>query len=1011
MSESSISPFSLDPKKFPREYTPFYISASENELDAMLQEVGKKDLKDLYAHIPEQVKMSQAPNLPAAMDHQALQQDLIQLASKNKPCLGFLGDGLAQYKVHPIVPFVSALRGLTTAYTPYQPERSQGTLHGLWIYSNMLSSLTGFEAINASMYDRSTALFEALNTCLKIKAQRNLVLVSQGIYPGDREVLLTQAAHTKLKIEFIPLNAKSGRTDLAKLENILKERAHEIAGLAFPQVNCLGQLEDVNALTDLAKSFKVLTVGIIDPALLADQGLRQPALWGEDGHGVDLIVGEGQHLAIGPNFGGPGLGIFGVRYNDQQKNHIRSTPGRYVGKTKDADGRVALCMVLSTREQHIRREKATSNICSNQSFIATLVGASILAKGEKGMQQSLQVGRESAVRALNMLERYEDFKLAFASTPFYNDICLDLGTKNASEVIKQARLMGLHIGVNVSERVAGARQLLLLSFSDIIGEEHFSLLEKFLSSHFSLRPGQQEKQSCSVPDSLLRKDSPRIPQYSLKQLEDFYLRMSALNVSPDDNVYPLGSCTMKYNPYINDWAANLPGMTDLHPQAPLEDCQGALEILYQTQEQFKAITGLPGVTTQPVAGAQGELVGLKLFQAYHQDQAQVRDLILIPRSAHGTNPASATVAGFETKNEKGVAYGIITLEATPNGQIDLEKLKQVLQEHGARVAGIMVTNPNTSGVFEVNFKLMAEMVHQAGGLVYMDGANMNAIAGWIDLNKLGVDAVHNNLHKTWSIPHGGGGPGDAIVAVSEKLLDFLPGVQIVKKDGQYLPVKAPKSIGSFHRHFGNFGHKVRCYTYIKALGGQGVRKMSGVAVLSAVYLFEKLKTIYPTLPEGSESAARMHEFIITLTKETFERIEKAGVQKVNAIARVGKLFLDFGLHAPTVAFPEQYGLMIEPTESFSKSELDRFVEVLQAIHHLIGEFPEVLQTVPHFTPVSKVDEVLANKDLTLTGLGQSDLNLIPEISEGPLPPKKLRDYPVTEISRLIVNAHGERRPS
>jgi glycine dehydrogenase len=393
---------------------------------------------------------------------------------------------------------------------------------------------------------------------------------------------------------------------------------------------------------------------------------------------------------------------------------------------------------------------------------------------------------------------------------------------------------------------------------------------------------------------------------------------------------------MKYNPYINDWAACLPGFTDVHPQAPVEDVQGSLHLLYEIQEWFKKITGLPGVTTQPVAGAQGELVGIKLFQAYHEDNGEnQRDIILIPASAHGTNFATAVMAGYPARTVNGIQSGIVLLEGSSDGSIDMADLREKVRIYGKRIAGIMVTNPNTCGVFETNFREIADLIHEVGGLVYMDGANMNAIAGWCDLGRMGVDAVHNNLHKTWTIPHGGGGPGDAIVAVSERLLPYLPGHQIVFQDGHYVPVKADKSIGSFHRHWGNVAHKVRAYSYLLRLGCEGVPRMTAVAVLSARYCFHRLKENYPSLPEEASDTPRMHEFILTLENEDFQRIEASGTPLAMAITRVGKLFLDFGFHAPTVAWPETFGLMIEPTESYTKAELDHFCDAVLAIRNLV----------------------------------------------------------------------------
>jgi glycine dehydrogenase len=405
-----------------------------------------------------------------------------------------------------------------------------------------------------------------------------------------------------------------------------------------------------------------------------------------------------------------------------------------------------------------------------------------------------------------------------------------------------------------------------------------------------------------------------------------------------------------------------------------------------------------------VAGAQGELVGLKMFQAYHRDRGEsdVRNVLIIPRSAHGTNPATATMAGYDSRIEDGKIFGIYTVEAHANGEMNLDQIREFLKTDGHRVAGVMVTNPNTAGIFETQFKEMSDMIHAVGGLVYMDGANMNAIAGIVDLGKLGVDAVHNNLHKTWTIPHGGGGPGDAIVAVSHRLLDFMPGIQVVKQNNRFETVKPSKSVGSFHRHYGNFAHKVRAYTYIKALGADGVRKMSQVAVLSARYLYAKLSDTYPTLPAGAVSSPRMHEFILTLSPETFKKIEAGGIPKTNSIARIGKLFLDFGFHAPTVAFPEQFGLMIEPTETYSKFELDQFVDVVKTILKLVNESPEVLKTVPHFTPIDRVDEVQANKNpIFAEKIGAQ----LPEIIPDRVDASKLRKSTPSDLCDLIVRTH------
>lgn len=999
--KTSHVPLNYHPETLKRELKPFYIGADEKDVQEMLGALGLKSLNDLYAHIQPDVFMHTLA-LPMHMSYEELIVHVNDVAAMNKKMLSFLGDGLPQYKVTEVVGPVCGIRGLTTAYTPYQPERSQGTLQTLWIYQSLLSQLTGFEAINASLYDRSTCLYEALNCSLRLVKDSTTVVIASTLYPGDIEVVETHAKETGLKILKAPVNAQTGKLDVEALKKILNTTPH-VAAVAFPQVNNLGNIESVDEITDLCSSQKVKSIAIVDPMLLGPKGLKAPVKFGTRAQGADMVVAEGQHLAIGPNFGGPGLGIFGIRYNEQDKVSIRATAGRYVGKSQDLKGRECKALILSTREQHIRREKATSNICSNQSFVASLAGASLLARGDEGMAATNEHSRELAVKAAEALSQYEGVDLRFRASAFFNEFTLKLPV-SAKEFILKASEAGIQVGVDVSGRYPeiSGENLILMSFTDIHSEKDLATLEDFFATQFG--KSRQPTPAPKIQSVLLRSEPAGIPKLPTKDIINYYERLGKQNLSPDDGIYPLGSCTMKYNPYINDYAASLPGFTDAHPEALSQDVQGSLFILHEIQEMFKAITGLPGVTTQPLAGAQGELVGIKMFQAYHRDRGEgdQRNVILIPRSAHGTNPATATMAGYETKVVDGKPMGIYTIEGLPGGQMNLDQIRDFLKTDGHRVAGIMVTNPNTAGIFESEFKEMARLIHDVGGLVYMDGANMNAIAGIIDLNKLGVDAVHNNLHKTWTIPHGGGGPGDAIVAVSSRLLDYMPGIQVVEKNGKYDTVKPSKSVGSFHRHYGNFAHKIRAYAYIKALGKDGVQRMSQVAVLAARYLYKELSGTYPTLPAAGKETPRMHEFILTLAPETFKKIEAAGTPKANAIARIGKLFLDFGFHAPTVAFPEQYGLMIEPTETYSKKELDQFAGIVKSILQLIETHPEVLKTVPHFTPIDRVDEVQANKTPTLS---EKIGTKLPEIITDRVDVETLRNSTPGDLFEMILTAH------
>ncbi|WP_309384862.1 aminomethyl-transferring glycine dehydrogenase subunit GcvPB [Cerasicoccus frondis] len=968
----------------PRESARHYIPAGDADTSAMLDKLGLSTLRDLYNHIPEAAFHAGELKLPEELGYTETMDKMQAFADKNNVRTNFIGDGLPDYSVDPIAPYVCTIRNLATAYTPYQPERSQGTLITHWIYQCAMTQLTGFEAINSSLYDRATALFEAICCSIRLGKKADTALVAGNLYPGDLEVLETLIAETDIKVEYIQPDAATGRLNPAAVQAKAESLGKSLAAVAFPQVNNLGLLEEVDALTDAVHAAGTLAIAVVDPILLAQGGLKPPSQYGETG--ADILVGEAQHLAIGPNFGGPGLGLFGVRHNEKAKNNVRATPGRFVGKAVDNAGRECCVMVMSTREQHIRKDKATSNICSNQAFISTIAGAAMIARGDAGLGSMIAKGRALAEKFVASC----GVQLAYPTAACFNEVTIVV--EDASKFLEAGREQGLWAGVDVSERIEGDRQLVKIAFTDRQTEDDVAKLAAIVG-------GTAGDALRAVPAEYLRVEAPGIPAFSQEELQAYYNKLGELNVSPDDACYPLGSCTMKYNPALNEWAAGLPGFTDTHPQAPFADVQGCLEVLYDVQEWFKAITGLPAVTTQPLAGAQGELVGLKLFQAYHRHNGEAhRDVIFIPRSAHGTNFATASMAGLATGKIDGKVRGIVLLEDGEDGRIDMEVFEKKLAEFGDRLCGVMITNPNTCGLFETDFKLIADKVHAAGGLVYMDGANMNAIAGWLDLNALGVDAVHNNLHKTWTIPHGGGGPGDAMVAVSERLIDFLPGYQIEKQGEEFVPVKPKHSIGSFHRHWGNFAHKIRAYTYLLRLGKDGVRRMSAMSVLAARYLLSRLGERYPTLPAGAPDAPRMHEFILTLSEDDFKAIEAAGVPRALAITRVGKLFLDFGFHAPTVAWPEQFGLMIEPTESYTKDELDRFADAVIRIKDVIEQFPDALNAAPRFTPVDRVDEVSANRQLTLS----APLTGLPEIHENRLSPRAIAEMPVDEIFERVT---------
>ena len=982
----------FDPLEFPRETPRHYICATEEELKEMLSEIGLGDLSQLFVHIDPNILFPHPLPLSEEKDYHEVAKKISEVSKLSNHKISFIGDQLPVWKTPSIVEFVSNLRNLSTSYTPYQPERSQGTLISHWIYQCAMSLLTGFEAINTSLYDRSFAIYEAITCAIRTSRKPSRILLASSLFPEEIDVLKTLAKETGMQFDFLELDPNTGRCDYNLLSSFTIEDVKQYSAFVFPQVNSLGVLEDVDLLTDFCLDNHIRSIACIDPFLLGDGGLKPPVEFGRSG--ADFIAGEAQHLAIPPNFGGPGLGIFGCRHNNEKKSDLRNTPGRYIGQAKDLKGRDCHVMVLSTREQHIRKEKATSNVCSNQAFLATLAGSSILSQGSKGLGMAVEIANRNQQKVIDAIELLDGIEPAFTENISPSELTIST-EKSSSTLLNNARSADIHLGIDVSDRIKNRQKsgtLLKLSFSNLHSEQNIDSLISFLQSEFSNASAKKTKNTFRIDRKYLRRQPVSLPAYSDEELREYYGKLAELNVSPDDGCYPLGSCTMKYNPLLNDWAAGLKGFAEIHPQAPKEDIQGPLKVLYEIQEWFKGITGLQGVTTQPVAGAQGELVGIKLFQAYHRSQGETnRKIILIPRSAHGTNFATAAMAGYPD--------GIVYLEANDQGKIDLQDFTEKLSKYGNQLCGVMITNPNTSGIFETDFKKIADDVHQVGGLVYMDGANMNAIAGIVNLAELGVDAVHNNLHKTWTIPHGGGGPGDAIVAVSEKLVDFLPGKQIIKMvDGTY-DFKTPlHSIGSFHRNWGNFGHKVRAYTYLLRLGREGIPRMSSVAVLSARYLFEKLKNRYHTLPANISDSPRMHEFILTLSDKDFINLENHGIPKNQAIPQIGKLFLDFGFHAPTVAFPEVFGLMIEPTESYTKKELDRFVEAVLSIKDIIEDAPFVLKSAPHFTPIDRVDEVSANRNLRLN----EPLNRLPPLPHNRISPAELMRLDVDEIKKRVI---------
>ncbi len=477
-------------------------------------------------------------------------------------------------------------------------------------------------------------------------------------------------------------------------------------------------------------------------------------------------------------------------------------------------------------------------------------------------------------------------------------------------------------------------------YRKLIFELHRHAMEK---NYFPGEEAPEGEATDLIPEHLRRTTPLNLPEVGENEVVRHFITLSTLNYHVDKGMYPLGSCTMKYNPKVNEDVTTLPGFAQLHPHQPAKTAQGALQLMYELQEYLKEITGMAGMTLQPAAGAHGELTGCLMIRKYHQVKGQPREIMLVPDSAHGTNPASVTIAGMRA----------VTVKSDENGLVDLDDLKQKLDENRDNVAGIMLTNPSTLGIFERNIAQIEKLMHDAGALMYMDGANLNALLGIVRPGDLGFDVIHLNLHKTFSVPHGGGGPGSGPVGVSERLAEFLP-VPVVKKgeDGYYLAEDIPHSIGRMITFYGNFAALVRAYNYIRMNGARGLREIAENAIINANYLMKKtahlLDLPYKTTP--------MHEFVLS-----GEPLREYGVKTLD----VAKRILDYGLHAPTIYFPliVKEALMIEPTESESKEMLDYFAQTLEKIVEEAKTDPELLHQAPTTTPVRRIDELTANKQL------------------------------------------------
>jgi glycine dehydrogenase len=875
-----------------------HIGPREAEVAAMLKVVKAASLDDLIAQtVPESIRANAGLNLPEAVGEADILAELRTLAARNGTKKALIGLGYYG-TLTPSVILRNVLEnpGWYTAYTPYQAEISQGRLEAILNFQTMIMELTGLEIANASLLDEATAAAEAVSLAHALhKGGSKTIAVAKDVLPQTRAVIATRA--WPLGWEVVDVAARD-------VEALAAAKPFAVV-LNYP--GACGEVRDLRAEIDAAHAAGALAIVAAD--LLALTLLTPP---GE--MGADVVVGSAQRFGVPMGFGGPHAGYFATR--DAFK---RSMPGRLVGVSVDAAGKPAMRLALQTREQHIRREKATSNICTAQVLLAVIAGFYAAWHGPEGLKTIAQRVNLQA-RLLGQAARAAGYTLRHDA--FFDTIAIEAGDR--ADALVQA---GLEAGF-LFRRAEGG--VVVIALDETVTRTELLLLAQVLGGAVAEAPE-------SIPAGLLRgsayltgavfnthRSEHAMLRY-LKRLED---KDIALNRS----MIPLGSCTMKLNAAVEMAAISWPEFANLHPFAPKDQTEGSKALIDELAVLLCEVTGFAAVSLQPNSGAQGEYAGLLAIRAYHESRGDgARNICLIPSSAHGTNPASAAMAG----------YKVVVVACDKAGNVDVADLAKKIGEHGPRLAALMITYPSTHGVFETAIRDICRMVHEAGGQVYMDGANMNAQVGLTSPARIGADVCHLNLHKTFCIPHGGGGPGVGPIGVAAHLVGHLPDHPLRDDAGPatgYGPVSAAP--------FGSALILPIPYAYVRLMGPDGITRATKAAILNANYIAAKLEGAYPILYRG-EAGRVAHECIIDCRGFA----ATSGVQVEDIAKRLG----DYGFHAPTMSWPVAGTLMIEPTESEDKAELDRFCDAMLSIAGEIsrvaaGEWPQTdnpLKNAPH----------------------------------------------------------------
>ena len=880
-----------------------HIGIREEDLPKMLQTIGLDSLEELiYQTIPQDIRLKEDLPLDAPMSEHEFLNHIHALSRKNEVFKSYIGLGYNE-SITPSVIKRNILEnpGWYTAYTPYQAEIAQGRLEALLNFQTMICDLTGMELANASLLDESTAAAEAMTMLFELRSREQKkqevvkFFVSEEVLPQTISLLRTRA--TPLGIELV----------IGDHQKFNFSDSYYGALLQYP--GKYGQVHDYAGFVAKAKEkdMKVaVAADILSLVLLVPPGE----------FGADVVVGTTQRFGIPLGYGGPHAAYFATK-----EEYKRSIPGRIIGVTKDTDGATALRMALQTREQHIKRDKATSNICTAQVLLAVMAGAYAVYHGPNGLRY---IADKVHARTMTLADGLEKMGIYQINSAYFDTILVKAEAAKIRPIAEKNRVNFLYVD---SETIA-------ISLNETTSQEQLheilEIFAKALGKDLS-KPGDQNRQTV-LPETLQRKSDYLTHEvfnsyHSETQLMRYLKKLERKDLALNHSMISLGSCTMKLNAATEMLPLSMPEWGNIHPFVPLNQAEGYQQILEDLAKELSIITGFEATSLQPNSGAQGEYAGLMTIRAYHESRGDDhRNICIIPASAHGTNPASAVMAGMK----------VVVTKTDEKGNIDVTDLTEKVLLHSENLAALMVTYPSTHGVFESSIRKITQLIHDHGGQVYMDGANMNAQVGLTNPAIIGADVCHLNLHKTFAIPHGGGGPGVGPICVAKQLAPFLPGNPIVKTGGD----KAITAISA-----APWGSALAClisYGYIKMLGANGLRKATEIAILNANYIKQRLEGKYEVLYTGEKGRAA-HEMIIDCRPFKKNDIE---------VTDIAKRLMDYGFHAPTVSFPVAGTMMIEPTESEGLAELDRFCDAMISIRHEIDEANaedgnNVLKNAPH----------------------------------------------------------------